>query len=122
MERKSPTSEELLKNMYNNRGKYFDPVQFNKAFDVYVEEQTKDRLLNQKVKLDDLNRIENINIPPTQLPLKNLFINIKNSWTNLINNLINGKKLFSNTDDSFYFGLTFIIIALIYLVISLIFA
>ena len=122
MERKSPTSEELLKNMYNNRGKYFDPVQFNKAFDVYIEEQTKDRLLNQKVKLDDLNRIENINIPPTQLPLKNLFINIKNSWTNLINNLINGKKLFSNTDDSFYFGLTFIIIALIYLVISLIFA
>jgi hypothetical protein len=116
MERKSPTSEELLKNMYNNRGKYFDPVQFNKAFDVYIEEQTKDRLLNQKVKLDDLNRIENINIPPTQLPLKNLFINIKNSWTNLINNLINGKKLFSNTDDSFYFGLTFIIIALIYLV------
>lgn len=122
MERKSPTSEELLKNMYNNRGKYFDPVQFNKAFDVYIEEQTKDRLLNQKVKLDDLNRIENINIPPTQLPLKNLFINIKNSWTNLINNLINGKKLFSNTDDSFYFGLTFIIIALIYLVISTIFA
>jgi len=122
MERKSPTSEELLKNMYNNRGKYFDPVQFNKAFDVYIEEQTKDRLLNQKVKLDDLNRIENINIPPTQLPLKNLFINIKNAWTNLINNLINGKKLFNNTDDSFYFGLTFIIIALIYLVISTIFA
>ena len=121
MERKSPTSEELLKNMYNNRGKYFDPVQFNKAFNVYIEEQTKDKLLNQKVKLDDLNRIENINIPPTQLPLKNLFINIKNSWTNLINNLINGKKLFSNTDDSFYFGLTFIIIALIYLVISFIF-
>lgn len=122
MERKSPTSEELLKNMYNNRGKYFDPVQFNKAFDVYIEEQTKDRLLNQKVKLDDLNRIENINIPPTQLPLKNLFINIKNAWTNFLNNLINGKKLFSNTDDSFYFGLTFIIIALIYLVIITIFA
>jgi hypothetical protein len=122
MERKSPTSEELLKNMYNNRGKYFDSAQFNKAFDVYIEEQTKDRLLNQKVKLDDLNRIENIKIPPTQLPLKDLFINIKKAWTNLFNNLLNGKKIFDNTDDSFYFGLTFIIVGLLYLIISFIFA
>ena len=122
MDKKAPTSEELLKNMYNNRGKYFDPVQFNKAFDVYVEEQTKDRLLNQKVKLDDLNRIENIKIPPTQLPLKDLFINIKKAWTNFFNNLLNGKKIFDNTDDSFYFGLTFIIVALLYLIISFIFA
>ena len=122
MERKSPTSEELLKNMYNNRGKYFDPVQFNKAFDVYIEEQTKDRLLNQKVKLDDLNRIENIKIPPTQLPLKDLFVNIKRAWSNLFNNLFRGKNVFDNTDDSFYFGLTFIIVALLYLIISFIFA
>ena len=106
MDKKAPTSEELLKNMYNNRGKYFDSAQFNKAFDVYIEEQTKDRLLNQKVKLDDLNRIENIKIPPTQLPLKDLFINIKKAWTNFFNNLLNGKKIFDNTDDSFYFGLT----------------
>ena len=122
MDKKAPTSEELLKNMYNNRGKYFDSAQFNKAFDVYVEEQTKDRLLNQKVKLDDLNRIENIKIPPTQLPLKDLFINIKKAWTNFFNNLLNGKKIFDNTDDSFYFGLTFIIVALLYLIISFIFA
>ena len=26
METKAPTSQKLLKNMYNNRGKYFDPV------------------------------------------------------------------------------------------------
>jgi hypothetical protein len=117
MERKSPTSEELLKDMYNNRGKYFDSVQFNKAFDVYIEEQTKDRLLNQKVKLDDLNRIENIKIPPTQLPLKDLFINIKNAWVNFFY----GKNIFKNTEDSFYYGLTFIIIAIIYLIITFIF-
>lgn len=122
MDKKAPTSEELLKNMYNNRGKYFDSAQFNKAFNVYIEEQTKDRLLNQKVKLDDLNRIENIKIPPTQLPLKDLFINIKKAWTNLFNNLFNGKNIFDNTDDSFYFGLTFIIVALLYLIISFIFA
>ena len=122
MVRKSPTSEELLKNMYNNRGKYFDSAQFNKAFDVYIEEQTKDRLLNQKVKLDDLNRIENIKIPPTQLPLKDLFINIKRAWSNFFNNLFRGKNIFGNTEDSFYFGLTFIIIALLYLIISFIFA
>jgi len=122
MERKSPTSEELLKNMYNNRGKYFDSAQFNKAFDVYIEEQTKDRLLNQKVKLDDLNRIENIKIPPTQLPLKNLFLNIKKAWTNLFNNISNQKNIFSNTDDFFYFGLTLIIIALLYMIINFIFS
>ncbi len=117
MERKSPTSEELLKGMYNNRGKYFDSAQFNKAFDVYIEEQTKDRLLNQKVKLDDLNRIENVKIPPTQLPLKDLFINIKNAWVNFFY----GKNIFSNIDDSFYFGLTFIIVGLLYLIITFIF-
>jgi len=122
MERKAPTSEELLKNMYNNRGKYFDPVQFNKAFDVYIEEQTKDRLLNEKVKLNDLNRIRNNKIPPTQLPLKDLFVNIKRAWSNFFNNLFRGKSVFGNTDDSFYFGLTFIIIALLYLIISFIFA
>jgi hypothetical protein len=122
MDKKAPTSEELLKNMYNNRGKYFDSAQFNKAFDVYIEEQTKDRLLNQKVKLDDLNRIENIKIPPTQLPLKDLFVNIKRAWSNFFNNLFRGKKIFDNTDDSFYFGLTFIIVALLYLIISFIFA
>ena len=122
METKAPTSQELLKDMYNNRGKYFDPAQFNKAFDVYIEEQTKDRLLNQKVKLDDLNRIENIKIPPTQLPLKDLFVNIKRAWSNLFNNLFRGKNVFDNTDDSFYFGLTFIIVALLYLIISFIFA
>ena len=122
MDKKAPTSEELLKNMYNNRGKYFDSAQFNKAFDVYIEEQTKDRLLNQKVKLDDLNRIENIKIPPTQLPLKDLFVNIKRAWSNLFNNLFRGKNVFDNTDDSFYFGLTFIIVALLYLIITFIFA
>jgi hypothetical protein len=122
METKAPTSQELLKNMYNNRGKYFDSVQFNKAFDVYIEEQTKDRLLNQKVKLDDLNRIENIKIPPTQLPLKNLFINIKNAWINFFNGITQGKNLFQNTDDAFYFGISFIIIGLIYLILTCIFS
>jgi hypothetical protein len=121
MERKSPTSDELLKDMYNNRGKYFDPVQFNKAFEVYIEEQTKDRILNEKVNADDLNRIENIKIPPTQLPLKNLFFNIKNAWINLYNNFLNGNYIFSNPDDPFYFGLTFIVIALIYLTFTFIF-
>lgn len=121
MERKSPTSEELLKDMYNNRGKYFDPVQFNKAFEVYIEEQTKDRILNEKVNANDLNRIENIKIPPTQLPLKNLFFNIKNAWTNLYNNYLNGKYIFNDADDPFYFGLTFIIVALIYLTFTFMF-
>ena len=83
---------------------------------------TKDKLLNQKVKLDDLNRIENIKIPPTQLPLKNLFINIKNVWINFFNGFTQGKPLFQNTDDAFYFGISFIIIGLIYLIVTCIFS
>ena len=51
MDKSAPTSQELLKGMYNNRGKYFDSALFNKAFDSYIQEQTKDRLLNEKVKL-----------------------------------------------------------------------
>jgi len=121
MERKSPTSDELLKDMYNNRGKYFDPVQFNKAFEVYIEEQTKDRILNEKVNANDLNSIENIKIPPTQLPLKDLFFNIKKAWIDLYNNYLNSKYMFSNVDDPFYFGLTFIVVGLIYLTFTFIF-
>jgi hypothetical protein len=118
-----PTSEELLKGMYNNRGKYFDSTLFNKAFDAYINEQTKDRLLNEKVKLDDLNRIENIKVQPYQLPLNDILINTKNIWLDIINKTSEGKDVFEdfNYESTFYIGMTFIIIALLYILIYFLF-
>ena len=55
--------------MYDNRGKYFDSYLFNQRFDRYIKEQNAKRLLNQKVQLYDLDRIDNIQIEPYQLPL-----------------------------------------------------
>jgi hypothetical protein len=123
MDKNAPTSEELLKGMYNNRGKYFDSAKFNKAFDVYIEEQTKDRLLNQKVKLDDLNKVENIKIQPYQLPLNDILINTKNTWLEIKNNVSEGKNIFDNFnyESTFYVAITFIIIALLYIVIYFLF-
>ena len=46
--------------MYDNRGKYFDAYAFNKAFDEYISKQTKKNELNDRVKTDDLNIVENI--------------------------------------------------------------
>jgi hypothetical protein len=123
MDKNAPTSEELLKGMYNNRGKYFDSAKFNKAFDVYIEEQTKDRLLNQKVKLDDLNKVENIKIQPYQLPLNDILINTKNTWLNIKNNASEGRNILDdlNYDSTFYIAITFIIIALLYVMIYFLF-
>ncbi len=123
MDNSAPTSEELLKGMYNNRGKYFDSALFNKAFDAYINEQTKDRLLNEKVKLDDLNRIENIKVQPYQLPLNDILINTKNTWLDIINKTSEGKNVFENFnyESTFYIGMTFIIIALLYILIYFIF-
>ena len=123
MDNSTPKSQELLKGMYNNRGKYFDSALFNKAFDVYIEEQTKDRLLNQKVKLDDLNKVENIKIQPYQLPLNDILINTKNTWLDIINKTSEGKNVFDNFnyESTFYIAITFIIIALLYILIYFLF-
>jgi len=123
MDKKAPTSQELLKGMYDNRGKYFDNAKFNKAFDVYIEEQTKDRLLNQKVKLDDLNKVENIKIQPYQLPINDILINTKNTWLNIKNDVSDGKNILDNFnyDSIFYIAITFIFIAILYTVIYFIF-
>ncbi len=123
MDKNAPTSQELLKGMYDNRGKYFDNAKFNKAFDVYIEEQTKDRLLNQKVKLDDLNKVENIKIQPYQLPINDILINTKNTWLNIKNDVSDGKNILDNFnyDSIFYIAITLIFIAILYTVIYFIF-
>ena len=109
--------------MYDNRGKYFDPYEFNKKFDEYIDKQSKIRLLENKLKLNDLNTIENIKVEPYQLPFNKMLIGLKDTWYNFYDAIINKRNPFANfsNDDIFYFSITLILIAIIYVLLSFIF-
>ena len=109
--------------MYDNRGKYFDQYLFNKKFDEYIKKTNTDRLLKEKVQLYDLDSIENTKISPYQLPINKLLINIKNVWFNLFDSLIEGKKIENFTDDNlFYFGISFVVIYILFIIFTYIFS
>lgn len=112
--------------MYDNRGKYFDPYLFNQKFDEYIEKKNKERLLKEKVKLNELNNVENIRVNPYDLPLNQLLINLKNTWFDMYDNAINGRKIINiddpnQIDSFFYIGITLIVVALLYIILSYIF-
>jgi hypothetical protein len=109
--------------MYDNRGKYFDSYLFNQKFDSYIEQKTNERKLKEQVQLYDLDNIDNIQIQPYELPLNKLLINFKNVWFELFDDLMNGtnpSNLFT-TSNFFYFGITFVVIFLLYIMLSYIF-
>ena len=109
--------------MYDNRGKYFDSYLFNQKFDEYIKQKTSERKIKEQVQLYDLDNIENIQVQPYELPLNKLLINFKNIWFELFDDLINKKNpsnLFTTT-NFFYFGMTFVIIFLLYIMLSYIF-
>jgi hypothetical protein len=111
------------KSMYDNRGKYFDTYLFNQKFDEYIKKKTAERKLKEQVQLYDLDNIENIQVQPYELPLNKILINFKNVWFQLFDDLINGtnpSNLFI-TSNFFYFGITFIVIFLLYIMLSYIF-
>jgi hypothetical protein len=109
--------------MYDNRGKFFDQREFNKNFDEYIKAQSANRLTDEKLKLNDLNSIENIKIYPYQLPLNKILINTKDTWFNLFDNIINKNTIYTGFDfDSiFYVSITLIVVALIYIMLLFIF-
>ena len=111
------------KSMYDNRGKYFDSYLFNKKFDNYIKKSTEERKLKERVQLYDLDSIDNIQVQPYQLPINKLLINFKNIWFELFDNLIERKNpsdLFT-INNFFYFGITFIVIYILYIMLSFIF-
>jgi len=112
-----------IRSMYDNTGKYFDQYLFNKKFDEYVGEQKKINLTKEKVRLNDLNKAENLKIKPYQLPLNTILINTKNISFDVFDDLISGtnpvKKLYG--DNLFYLGILLMAITLIYTSISFIF-
>lgn len=109
--------------MYDNRGKYFDTYLFNQKFDQYIKEKTAERELKEKVKIYDLDRIENIQIQPYELPLNKLLINFKNIWFELFDNIVQHKDPTEllTTSNFFYFGISFVVIFLLYIMLSYIF-
>ena len=109
--------------MYDNRGKYFDSYLFNQKFDEYIIEKNNERLLKEKVQLYDLDRIDNIQISPYELPLDKLLIKFKNFWFKLFDDLIKFKNPLSNftINNFFYLGISLIIIFILYIILSLIF-
>ena len=109
--------------MYDNRGKYFDSYLFNRKFDEYIKKNNEERLLKEKVKLYDLDRISNIQIAPYQLPIDKMLINLKNIWFDFFNNIINFKNPIENFNsvDLFYYGITLIVIYLLIIMLGFIF-
>jgi len=111
------------KSMYDNRGKYYDFYLFNKKFDKNIEKQNREKLLKYKIQLNDLNRIENIKLEPYQLPFNEILINLKNLWFYIFDNIVklNFPSDILNTDNLFYFGISFIIIYIFFIMLNFIF-
>ena len=111
--------------MYDNRGKYFDTYLFNQKFDEYIKQKTAERKLKEQVQLYDLDNIENIPVLPWELPLNKLLINLKNVWFELFDDIINKNNTTNinifNVNNFFYFGITFIALFILYIMLSYIF-
>jgi len=111
------------RSMYDNVGKYFDQYLFNQKFDQYIKDQTLQNTLKEKVKLHDLNNIENLKIKPYQLPLNKILINTKNACFQIYDDISNGVNPSKNMggDNLFYLGILLLTITLLYVSISYIF-
>jgi hypothetical protein len=110
--------------IYDNRGKYFDAYLFNKEFDEYIKKQSRRRILEQEFKATDLNNIVNKVPKPYELSLINILFNIKNTWIIIISKYKRKEYNLDKLDINsiFYIGITFVIIALLYIFIFLIFS
>lgn len=110
------TSLRNPRSMYDLVMLYFDSFSFNKQFDAYIKTVQENTLLEQKITTDELNKIENMTIPPYADTVPNILIKTKQAW----GNIIFGKSKFNN-NDLFYISITLIIIAVLYILLSYIF-
>lgn len=110
--------------MFDNRGRFFDPYQFNKEFEKYIDDSKKRRLKEQKLKTYDLEKIENARIRPYNMSFSKIIKNIQSMWFRYYDNIRNGKKIFEGAsyDDLFYLSITFITVYILYIMIYLIFS
>jgi len=110
-------------NSLNNKPpSIWDPVAFNKQFDVYIEENKKNRLLQQKAKLQDINDIVNKEPELYELPLNIYLKKLLDTWTKLFTNFYTLDLSIYSANDLLNIGITFICIAIIFLLVSNIFS
>lgn len=110
--------------MFDNRGRFFDPYQFNKEFEKYIDDSKKRRLKEQKLRTHDLEKIENTRIRPYNMSFSKIVKNIQSMWFRYYDNIRNGKNIFEGAtyDDLFYLSITFITVYILYIMIYLIFS
>lgn len=110
--------------MFDNRGRFFDSYQFNKEFEKYIDDSKKRRLKEQKLRTQDLEKIENTRIRPYNMSFSKIVKNIQSMWFRYYDNIRNGKKIFEGAsyDDLFYLSITFITVYILYIMIYLIFS
>ena len=102
-------------------GSIWDPAAFNKQFDTYIEENKKNRLLQQKAKLHDVNEIVNKEPEPFELPI-NLFIKqLLDTWNKFVSNIIKLDFSVYNSNDFLNLGVTLIAFAILILLLNNIF-
>ena len=102
--------------------KKFDAMQFNKDFEAVKAEtkQINDEKINKR--LNDLNYQDKV-IKIKDLSMTNIFIGIKDSWFELLDELLDHNfsiTTFTKNNRLFYLGITiFIIASLLYLYIMI---
>jgi hypothetical protein len=96
-------------------GRTFDLAQFNKTF-----ERNKE-IAKENQRIDDLNKLNALSRQTVQvglydLPLAQIIINIKNTWFNLLDDLLDQKfelQTFTKENRLFYIGITILFFAII---------
>ena len=110
--------------MFDNREKFFDPYQFNKEFEKYIDDSKKRRLKEQKLRSYDLDKLENTRIRPYNMSFSKIIKNIQSMWFRYYDNIRNGKNILEGAsyDDLFFLSITFITVYILYIMIYLIFS
>jgi heme/copper-type cytochrome/quinol oxidase subunit 1 len=97
-------------------GGKFDINKFNKAFEQNKESSKQKQSNLEDKRLDKLNT-QKIQLKPYQLSIAQIFITMKDSWFELIDDLLQRQfyvETFTKKNRMFYIGLTIIIIVIIF--------
>jgi len=106
----------------NINQKFFDTKEFNNKFEEYIKSMKERRLLREKLRLQELNNLDNIKTYPYELSFKEILINTQNCVNKYIENFTTKNYLNnSNNDDFFYLGILFISISLLFITLKYIF-
>ena len=98
---------------FDNESSKYDIDKFNRNFDQYKDKRKEEMIEKINQKLSELNKPPEIT-PPYSLSIGQIFINIKDTLFNIIDDLLNFKLSFNSLlkeNGLFYLGLFFLIIA-----------